>query len=127
MIQSEIPLKVLTKKENMKKIRESGKTSLKPGQKLLLSTKEKKRRSPRRKIDTGLDKIRAERKKKMEKRMREKQLSEKLKKKSKESRGEEKVFYDANGGNKMAMSEISKFSENNPESDFKQSEAKSQI
>lgn len=132
-MQSDIPLKVLTDKKNMKKIRKSGKNSTKKGEELVITTSRKSRK-PRKKIDTGLDKIRAERKKKLKNKEKAKQLSENLREKNKEknqvskSKKIQKTFYEANGVKKQkTMSEISKFSEKIGISDCEVSEAVSEF
>lgn len=114
MIQSDIPLKVLTDKKNFKKRKESGKKSVVEEKAITVSKRPKRKRQ---KIDTGLEKIRAERKKRLKKKKKSKQLSvnlrEENKKKSEASKSKkmEKIFHEVNGVKKETMSEISKFSE----------------
>lgn len=108
-------------KENMKKIRKSGKEKTRPDEELVITTKKKKvNRKPRKRIDTGLDEIRTKRKKKLEEKRKAKKKADKqreINKKKLEAQKDKrmkKVFYDVNGGKKNregTMDDISRFSD----------------
>lgn len=124
-MESDIPLKVLMSKENMKKIRKSGKEKVKPGEELFITTKKKAKltKKPRKRVDTGLDQIREKRekrRKKQEQRLKAKKKADeqrKINKRKLEAQKDKKlkkVFYDVNGAHKAknnSLDDISRFSD----------------